>query len=96
MLNFHEGTIFDSPRGIANAFAVQFSSTSCSEYYHPTFLTAKEAPIHFAMGCDFDYNQDLTTDELVRTLKTWRTFPGPDEIRYEMIKILIMMSLISC
>jgi len=90
---FHEGNNLDSPRDIAIALARQFSYTSSSDNYHPAFLTIKEAaelqPIHFATGDELDYNKDLTMNELVRALEACRgTSPGPDEIRYEMIKHL--------
>ena len=89
----HEGTEYDSPRDIANALARQFSYTSSSDNYHPAFLTTKEAaelqPINFATGDDLDYNKELTMNELVRALDACSgTSPGPDEIRYEMIKHL--------
>lgn len=71
----------DSPRDITNALVRQlFSYTSSSDnlhthahkyiYYHPAFLTTKEAtelqPIHFSTD-DLDYNKDPSMSELVRS-----------------------------
>ncbi|KAK3869753.1 hypothetical protein Pcinc_024981 [Petrolisthes cinctipes] len=84
---------YDEPRDIANALARQFSFASSSENYHPAFLPIKEASelqhIDFATGDELDYNSDLTMQELVQALGACSgTSPGPDEIRYEMIKHL--------
>ncbi|KAK3874520.1 hypothetical protein Pcinc_020540 [Petrolisthes cinctipes] len=90
---------YDEPRDIANALARQFSFASSSENYHPAFLPIKEASelqhIDFATGDALDYNSDLTMQELVQALGACSgTSPGPDEIRYEMIKHLDHDSMI--
>ncbi len=95
----HNNINYDNPRDIANALARQFSFASSSENYHPAFLPIKEASelqhIDFATGDELDYNCDLTMQELVQALGACSgTSPGPDEIRYEMIKHLDHGSMI--
>lgn len=78
---------------IANAFTRQFSYTGSLDTYHPAFLTTDEAaerqPLHLVTGDVLNYNQNLTTEELVRAQEACSSIsPGLDEIRYETIKHL--------
>jgi hypothetical protein len=85
------GALTAEPQQVADALAEKFSSISSNTQYLPAFRTHKreqeEQGLNFTTAENCSYNEPFTMLEIYHALKKCKnTAPGPDGIRYKMLK----------
>lgn len=97
-INFlkHNDTLVTNPKDIADLFAKQFANNSSSSNYSSSFIDyskTKQISLNFDNNGE-PYNSKFSMLELKSALKMCKgSSPGPDNIRYEMLKKLNDISL---
>ncbi|GBM69134.1 hypothetical protein AVEN_94046-1 [Araneus ventricosus] len=91
-------TLYSPPIEVANIIGQDFSRVSSADSYSPTFLVtkrrAKQVPLNFKTRKLLPYNCAFRMFELKKSSSEVKdTSPGPDGIRYSMIRHLDADSL---